>query len=87
MDPGANIKRLREAANLSATAVAERSGIHLSVLSRMENGKLPVDLADYTRLLQAIEELRQEAEARWQEALAELGMGRMTESNAKEAVA
>lgn len=76
MEPRENIRRLREAANLTANAVAERAGIHPSVLCRMETGKLPMDPGEYGRLLQAIEGLRAEADARYQEAVTDMGMGK-----------
>ena len=87
MEPGANIKKLREAAGLSGVAVAQRAGIHSSIFSRMENGKLPVSLDDYTKVLTAIMSLRDEREKTWNEALAALGMGRGAAEPRAEAVA
>lgn len=74
MQTGHSIRRLRDAAGLTANAVARRAGLHPTVLCRMETGKLPVNLGSYTRLLGAIAELRAEADAKWQRALAELGV-------------
>jgi transcriptional regulator with XRE-family HTH domain len=71
------MRKLREAAGLAAQVVAQRAGVHYSVLSRMETGKLPVDLDDYTGILRAIDTLVAERDVRWQEALQDLGMGRV----------
>lgn len=48
---GEELRRLREAAGLTLTQVAEQIGIHYSHLSRMETGKRPASPEDVASLL------------------------------------
>jgi transcriptional regulator with XRE-family HTH domain len=67
------IRRLRVAAGLTATAVADKLGVSCPTLSLWETGDRVMPVEQQARAMLAIRELVAERDARWAEAVAQFG--------------
>jgi len=80
MDRAGDVRRLREVAGLQVSDVAQKAGISRNYLSLLEGGKRPLSLDLYATILGAINDLREEREQAWQDAVATVGGGPAAES-------
>jgi transcriptional regulator with XRE-family HTH domain len=62
---GPALRRLREAADIPQARLAERIGIHVTILSQQETGKRPMEESDFLRAKASLVDLVDERQKEW----------------------